>query len=268
MIIIYAFLFIFGLVIGSFVNVLIWRIPREEGIVGGRSHCPHCGKMVAWYDLIPLLSFLLLNRRCRHCHQFISWRYFLIELYSGLVFVFSYQFSSGQSLAHWLIVVFLLEIYLALSVIDLEHLILPDKLIIAGLIGVFIYGILERPNIITVDLNVLSLNHLATAGGLFAFFALLWLSSKGQWMGFGDAKLALLIGLSFGFIGGMIVLYTAIIMGFLVGIFLLITAQADLKTKLPFGAFLGVSSSLYLLFGYGIILEQLGSIYTIINIFK
>jgi len=133
---------------------------------------------------------------------------------------------------------------------------------------VVIYGALEKLKLIKTDLNIFSLTNFSAAGAFFLFFFLIWLATRGRGMGLGDSKLALLIGLIFGVIGGIIVIYTAIMLGFIVGLTLLLATKASLKTKLPFGTFLGISACLYLIMGYGIIIREFGSISLIINFYK
>lgn len=248
-------------------NVVIYRIPRGQSIVKGRSKCPDCGKKLAWYDLIPIASFLILKRQCRNCKALISWAYPLVELYSGFVFLVSYKFFSPNGLANWLFIVFILELFLILGLIDLRRLILPDSLLIV-LLGAS-FSILAISKLFDVRIGWLTSISSGFIGAaiLFAALFIIWLLSKGQWLGFGDVKLVGIIGLIFGFWGGLAILYIAIILGTLFGLFLLLTHRANLKTKLPFGAFICLSATFYIFEG-NIVLSRLGSIfYTIPYIF-
>ena len=214
-------LFILGLLVGSFLNVLIYRLPRGIGFVKGRSACPHCEKQIAWYDLMPVISFVLLHGRCRNCHAPISFQYPLIEIISGIFFVF----------APSIIALILLEIFLVIAVIDYQHLIIPDSLvIIVGLVGLFQL-------------------HLFTALASAGFFGILWLISNGRWIGFGDVKLAGALGLFFGFPATLLIIYIAIMVGGAVGLVLMATRRATMKTALPFGSLLCVSAGVYLFYG-------------------
>ena len=120
-------LFILGLLVGSFLNVLMYRLPRGEQFVAGHSRCPHCGHELAWYDLLPVISYLMLRARCRYCHARISVQYPIIELVSGLFFV----------LGHSVVAIIFLEVFLVIAVIDYQHLIIPDSLLVVlGIVGI------------------------------------------------------------------------------------------------------------------------------------
>lgn len=224
-----VFLFLFGLSAGSFINVVIWRVPRGEGVAAGRSRCRDCGQPLTWYDLVPVISWLILRARCRHCRAPISIQYPLVELASGLFFVYG-----GTAFDIWL-----LEIFLALFVIDLRHLLLPDSIILAGLIGALVFS---RFHLLTVP-------NLLTAFLLFGFFFLLWAVSRGRWLGLGDAKLAALIGLAFGPWPGLTVIYAGVFLGGLTALALLAARRAQLHTRLPLGSFLCLAAAFYLLWG-------------------
>ena len=260
--------FILGLIVGSFVNVVICRLPRSQSVVKGRSKCPDCGKRLAWYDLIPIVSFLVLKRRCRNCKVPISWTYPLIELYSGLVFLVSYQLFSPDGLVNWLFIVFVLELFLILGLIDLRHLILPDSLLIVLLGGSLSVLAISKLFDIYLGWPMSVASSFIGAAILFSVLFVMWLLSKGQWLGFGDVKLAGIIGLIFGFWGGLAILYAAVVLGALLGLVLLLTHRANLKTKLPLGTFICLSATFYIL-GGNVVLSRLDSIfYTIPSILK
>ena len=229
-----------GLIAGSFINVVIYRVPRKLGIVFGRSQCPHCERSLFWYDMIPVISFFFLGGRCRFCRKPISILYPLVEIISGLIFLYFYS-SLGLNMQA-LFYVFIAEVLLILFFTDLEHMILPDAVIIAGFIG----AIILRP-------SLLSLNHIMAAIFFLALFFLVWFLSKGKWLGLGDAKFMALIGFIFGLWSASIVLYTAVIIGTVVGILVLVAKRGNMKTHLPFGSFLSVACGYYLLFGFGIL---------------
>lgn len=244
---IYFFIFLFGLAVGSFVNAVICRLPRGRGLTG-RSACPRCARPIVWYDLIPLASFFILKRRCRNCGGGISWCYPLVELYSGLAALGSFEWLGRSGLADAAFGFFLLMIFLTLSVIDFRHFILPDGVIGAGAFGALLYAFFGPGNF-----HPLAYQNILTALGLFIFFFLFWAASRGAWLGLGDAKLAALIGLVFGPLGGSAVIYLAIVLGAMVGIVLMAFKRAGPKTRLPFGSFICLTASLYLFFGYAII---------------
>ncbi|MDO8669288.1 MAG: prepilin peptidase, partial [Candidatus Buchananbacteria bacterium] len=222
-----VYLFLLGLIVGSFVNVVIYRIPRGQSVVGGRSQCPNCRKKLPWYDLIPIASFFIVRGRCRNCKKSISWIYPLVELYSGFIFLFSFSLFVSGGLINWLFVVFVLEVLFILALIDLRHLILPDSLLLVLLIGVVVLGVIQRWLNLGSDWQVLNLDNLIGAVSLFGFLFLIWLLSKGKWLGFGDVKLAGIIGLIFGLWGGLIIFYGAIIIGTAVGLILLVSHRAN-----------------------------------------
>ncbi len=180
-----------------------------------------------------------------------------VELYSGLIFVLSFWIlgpsgtSTGSMLSpliYWLFVLFLLELFLILAVIDLKHLILPDSLIISGVAITLIYGVGDR-FFLKSNGSILSLNNFFAAILAFLFFFSIWFFSKGRGIGLGDAKFAILIGLVFGPFGSLMVLYCAVVLGTLVGLTLLIAKKTDIKTKLPLGTFIAISASVYILAG-------------------
>ena len=234
-------LILFGLIVGSFVNALIYRVPRSLGM-NGRSMCPSCKTTVAWYDLVPLFSFLFLRGRCRKCRQTISLTYPLVELLTAFSFwqigrSFNLTFNNTIFLIYSL---FLVSIFIALLFIDLKHYILPDEFIFSGFL-VSIGFLIAFPQDIKEKIAGVIL-----WGGMFFIIHLI---SKGKWMGFGDVKLAVLIGLVFGLLEGLFVVYLAIFAGFIVSIALMLTSRASLKTKIPFGSFLAGASIIFLLFG-------------------
>ena len=208
-------LFLFGLIVGSFLNVVIYRLPRNESFVARRSRCAHCGKDIAWYDLFPVFSFVVLRRRCRYCKFPISFQYPIVEILSSILFVFLWQ----QPL---MLAVF--EMLLVLAVIDLKHFVIPDSLLIVlGVVAVYMNH---------------SPSFFITAFACVGIFFLLWFLSKGRWMGFGDVKLAAVLGLLFGFPGTFVIIYIAVIAGGLLGALLLLFKKATMKTELPFGTIL------------------------------
>lgn len=217
-------LFILGLIIGSFISAITYRIPRNLGFIKGRSFCDSCKAELSWYDNIPLFSFLLYHGRSRCCGKKISIRYPLIELVTALGFVVLYSVLGFSILltTYYL----LLILTLSILIIDLEHQIIPDELSwLILLLGLF-----------TV--------HRSLFTSLFSafFFSLLllalYLATKGRGMGLGDVKLAIPIGLWLGLEKGMIWLMLSFISGGIVASVLLLLKKAKLKTKIAFGPFL------------------------------
>jgi len=195
-----AIVFIFGLVIGSFLNVVIFRYNTGKGY-GGRSQCFSCARQLRWQELVPLLSFIFLMGRCKGCRARVSLQYFMVELLTAVVFtltlarlgLFSTTFDPGlvaYAAASAVFFLFVMAILIVIAIYDLRHTIIPD-----GLVYTFILLALAK-----VGANAL-LNpgypwfvDIVSGTLLSLFFAGLWYFSKGEWMGFGDAKLALGIG--------------------------------------------------------------------------
>jgi leader peptidase (prepilin peptidase)/N-methyltransferase len=248
-----AIIFVFGLMIGSFLNVVIWRLPREQKLTG-RSHCPHCDHVLTAAELVPLFSFVWQRGRCAHCRAPISIRYPLIELSCGLLFLVAVLlFPPAVTVDYVLLLRILIAIAVLIPVfvIDLEHYIILDVIILPA-------------SLVMLGLNVVSDLLLSqsliawssyTIGGIVAalaagaFFYVIWKVSSGRWMGFGDVKLTLLLGLILGLPGIVTGLFMAFLLGSVVGIGLMALRIKKLKSMLPFGTFLSVATILALFFG-------------------
>lgn len=265
--IVFLFIFIFGTFIGSFLNVVIWRLPKGKKLTG-RSECPNCKHQLNWLDLIPVVSFLISGAKCRYCSKSISWRYPLIELFTGVLFVLAVLLvSPGMDLhniqpgpvswliADWVDVVkylFILSVLFVVFVIDLEHYLILDKIVFPALVVVLVLNFLVSMIIGETLLDYLP--HLidslmGMAAGFLPFFLLWWLS-KGKWMGLGDAKFGLLLGAIFGFPQIWVCFFIAFLLGTVVAIPLLLTGKKELSSKLPFGTFLAVSAVITLWYGW------------------
>jgi leader peptidase (prepilin peptidase)/N-methyltransferase len=242
-------IFLIGLVIGSFVGVIIHRLPNGEQFIAGRSYCQSCKRVLQWNDLIPVLSFLALKGRCRYCRGKISPVNLAVEILSGIIFAVSFFFLSPLGLAHWLFWVLVLELFLILAFIDLKFFILPDS-VMAVIFAAFVcYEIIGGA--VVESGSVFSFNNLACAAAWFLIFFLIWRFSGGKGMGLGDAKLAGLTGLIFGFWNSVFILYLAVAAGAAAGLMLILSGKGGLKTKLPLGTFIGFSVVFFILFGSG-----------------
>jgi len=243
------FIFILGSVIGSFLNVIILRYDTGQSVIKGRSQCSNCQKKLKWYELIPLLSFLIQKGRCRSCKSKISIQYPIVEILTGIIFLLIFsaqggQFSIFKIVYFW--VVFSLLIIIA--VYDLKHQIIPD-------IFVYLFIFFAFWNLgFDWNLKIGIWNFLA---GIifFAFFGSIWLVSRGNWMGLGDAKLALGIGWLLGLFKGILALLLSFWTGALIGIFLLFffKKEYNLKSRIPFGPFLILGIIIAFFFGDAII---------------
>jgi len=253
----------YGLVIGSFLNVVIHRLPREQSLLRPRSRCPACGAAIAWYDNVPVLSYLVLGGRCRRCRAAISPRYPLVEATAAGLLVavlgyFDFEFSL-QSVSIGIFVLLLL----ALAIIDLEHFLLLDCLTLPGLA----LGILVAPLVATFveapDQTVLArlgglvlpgLGHALSAlfgallgaavGALIPFLiAQTWeLLFHKEGMGFGDVKFLAMIGAFLGWKGVLLTIGLGSVIGAVVGVGLIIGGRGGRDTQLPFGTFLALGA--------------------------
>ena len=209
---------LFGLVMGSFIGAVSYRIPRNLKFIKGRSFCDSCKKSLKWFNNIPLLSFLVLGGRSSCCGKRISFRYPLIEIAAFMGVVFTYLLTSN------LIFVFLFLVLLTIFVIDVESQIIPDNLSIL----VFLSGILYS----------FSFEHLFAGFFLSFLILLIFLLTKGKGMGLGDVKLTLGLGVWLGFSKGFLFLLLSFLVGGIFASILLLTKKAKMKTKIAFGPFL------------------------------
>jgi len=216
-----------GLVVGSFISVVTYRLPRNQGFVKGRSYCDNCKKEISWYDNIPLISFLLYHGTSRCCNKKISIRYPLIEIASAASFVALYlAFGLSIQLATYYL---LLILTLSILIIDLEHQIIPDELIWL-LLFISLFTVQGNPFVA-----------LFSAFAFACFFLALYLITLGRGMGLGDVKLAIPLGLLLGFEKGLYWLLASFVLGGMVATLMLILKRANLKTKIAFGPFLVVA---------------------------
>ena len=236
----YFLIFFIGLCFGSFLNVLLFRLDRKKGIVMGRSECTKCLKQLGWYDLIPLISYLKLRGKCRYCQKPISVIYSLTELVTASA-VTLYFGANGLYLGpSEIFYVFTLVLMVALIFFDALYLILPDKIVLAlGGVAV-IYGAVLR--------NSDFINLLVSGFSFGLAFAILYVVSRWRWMGFGDVKLAFVIGSILGYPLGFFAIIVAIWVAALAGVVLMALKKANLKTALPFGSFMAGSTIIFVIF--------------------
>lgn len=248
--------FVFGSAMGSFLNVVILRLPGGKSL-GGRSHCGSCGKTLKALDLIPLVSFLFLRGRCRYCGAKISPRYFIIEALTGLLFAFlllnffPVSPAQGVLLAKFLA---LLCIVIVVFVVDLEHYVILSNVLLVGTGLVFLAdAVLDFMHAGGAEFAVFHsyvLNGLLGAAVCFLPFFLAWAwPPQGTYMGFGDVELAPFLGLALGWPLGPLAIFIAILLGGIVGIFLILRGKKTLKSRIPFGTFLSVAAIISLFYG-------------------
>lgn len=223
----YAALFLFGAIIGSFLNVVIYRFNTGKSL-NGRSHCMSCGNILAWHDLFPVFSYVWLRGKCRQCEAHIPSRYALVEIATGALFVahaYVFQYDLGILLFALIATSFLVVIF----VYDLRHMIIPDTLV-AGLSIVAALAVLYEA-LQGFGATAFILHH-ALAGALAAlFFASFWFFSKGRWMGLGDAKLAFPLGLFAGPLGIIAVIMLAFWIGAIVSLTIVVLQKMMQKGK-------------------------------------
>ena len=248
-------LFVFGTIIGSFLSVVILRSISGENWAKGRSRCDSCRKTIFWYDNIPLLSFLILKGKCRHCKKQILPLHPMVEVLTGVLFMWWYwggflffkltqaPFSILQPI-FWLIVGLIL-IYI--FIIDLNYMIIPDGAVIAltGLAIIYrlslsISGIMQIHDLYTTLLAALL---------SFGFFFALWYFTKGKGMGFGDVKLSIPLALLLGSQKTIVGMFFAFVIGAVVGLILVAFGKSKMKTAIPFGPFLIIGTAISLIWG-------------------
>ena len=236
---VYFFIFLFGLAVGSFLNCIIYRLEKGESFLRGRSFCPHCGHILSFGDLIPLLSFLILKGKCRYFQQKISWQYPLVEISTGLLFISLLNLTQVRPVYFYLLLMgcFLIIIF----VYDLKYYIIPDKIIYPAIVIAFRYTLRDPASLMKPGLTAAFLAS--------AFFLIIVILSRGKWMGIGDIKLAFLIGLILGWPKILPALFLAFLIGAIIGIGLIVAGKKTLKSEVPFGPFLVTGTFLALFWG-------------------
>lgn len=255
---------VIGLCFGSFVNALVWRLHKKRDFVRERSECTHCHHILAWYDLIPVVSWVLLGGKCRYCHKKIDDSP-LTEGSVAVVFVLSYLFwpfgftAGGLALlVLWLLAVVILA---ALFLYDLKWSLLPNVLTFP-LIGLGVawagiyYGLVAPQPLLSVAQDITF--GLASVAGIYGA---LYFVSKGEWVGFGDVKLGVFMGLILGWQGGLLAVMLANVIAFLWVAPGLVTHRIDRKTRIPFGPFLIIATVISLLFAKQLIAAYLSVIF-------
>jgi|SRR3989344_1325387 len=256
------FVFIFGLCIGSFLNCVIYRLSLDDsslwknlGGLQNRSYCPHCKHPLMWLDLIPVFSFLFLKSKCRYCAQKISIQYPIIEILTGLIFLLIFIFNppAGGSIINQFIIYqfinlfflfYIASVLIVIFVYDLKYYLIPDKILFPAIAVAFAYRLFHFPSII---------NYLGAVLIAFTFFGVIYLISRGRWMGFGDVKLAVLLGLLLGFPVILAGLFLSFFFGAIIGLGLILFGKKGLKSQVPFAPFLIIGTFVALFWGEKII---------------
>ncbi len=261
-----SFSTLFGACVGSFLNVCIYRIPRDESVVTPRSHCPHCNTSIPWYLNIPVFSWLCLRGKCATCKGPISFRYTLVELLTALLFLvvflkwadpatlaMPFLLHPGMIPVYWL---FLSGLVLG-TFVDFEHFIIPDSVTIGGMAaGMILSGLV--PSMHGTDLWWLGLLRagvgLATGFGLL--LAVAWIGElifKKEAMGFGDVKLMGAIGAFLGWQAVLFTLFAASLLGSVCGLLMIACGGVKLRSRIPFGPYLAAGAMVWLFWGPAIL---------------
>lgn len=250
----YLLVFYFGCLVGSFLNVVILRLPQGQKLTG-RSRCPSCGRQLKPLELLPVLSFLFLFGRCSKCKAKISWRYFVIELLTGLLFAVVWKF--GQPFVSFVDYLLLARNFVVVSilvlvfVIDFEHYLILDAVVFPGLALVLLLNLAIGEALGHGVLPGLHNFLWSLLGAVIAAapFALLWLASRGRWLGLGDVKFALFTGAVFGWPLLAVSLLSAVFIGGASSVLLLVSKRKTLASRVPFGTFLSLGAAVALFFG-------------------
>jgi len=244
--------FVLGTIVGSFLNVCIHRIPQGKSIVAPSSHCPRCKTPIRFYDNIPLVSFIILQGRCRKCHNPISLRYPLVEFLMGL-FSLILLLRYGISTLYVIYFAFFASLTLV-SFIDLSHRIIPDVISLPGIVIGLIISLLHPQMSIKDSL----IGVLLGGGSLYAVASIYHLVTKREGMGGGDVKLLAMIGAFIGWKGVLFTILCSSFIGSVVGVALMLVSSADSKYAVPFGPFLSLGAIIYVLWGEALITWYLG----------
>ena len=238
-----ALVIILGALWGSFANVCIFRLPKEKGVVSGRSHCPKCKKKIVWYDNIPIISFFLLGGKCRKCKKSISIQYVIVESINIVSFITIYYFF-GISIITVLLMMLSIS-FLIIFFIDLEHFIIPNVLTFPMMIVGFLKSF--DPNLPSLFPNYIN----SLIGGLFGY-GVIWSIiyfykqlRKKEGMGLGDAKLLAVVGFWFGWISIPFVLFLSSVLALLWVAPDLIKKSKKLTSQIPFGPYIILASILF-----------------------
>ncbi len=238
---VYMILFLLGSAVGSFLNVLIDCLPFDKKFINRRSVCDHCHKILSPIDLIPVFSYLFLFGKCRFCGKKINIQYPLVELTTGLLFLFSFHYYF--SITSYVLALIIISLSVAIFMIDLKYSLVLDALSYPAIffaLGYTIFNNLQDPRIILN--NVLG----SLLAGLFFWF--LWAVTKGKGMGEGDILIAIFIGLLTGYPVILVALLIAFLTGSLVGVILILLGRKKMKSEIAFGPFLIAGAYLALIF--------------------
>lgn len=245
------YIFVLGLSIGSFLNVVIDRLPNNKSILG-RSHCDYCKKTLEPASLIPVVSYFLQGGKCKNCSKRLLVQYPIVEIVTGVLFVFTWTQFINLGVETTILYLTVVSIFIAMFVADLKYQIIPDELqLILFFVSFRLLYLLSNPNFLGYVERF-----------TFAFVAmlpllLLFLVTRGKGMGFADVKLTFILGILFGLKLGIVTVYLAFITGGVVGFCLLITGLKKRKSKIAFGPFI-IASAFAVLYNQGLFMRLIG----------
>ncbi len=234
---------LFGLALGSFINVCIYRIPLKKSIISPPSTCPKCGQRIKFYDNIPLISYILLLGKCRHCHDRIPLTYPAVELLIGVMSLALF-IRYGLSI-HYILFLLFVSALIAISFIDFRHKIIPDVLSLPGIVAGFLISFL--PGTITWLDSLIGI--LSGGGALFLVGFVYKILTGREGMGGGDVKLLAMIGAWMGWISLPFIVLISSLTGAVIGFAFIILSGKGLRFRIPFGPFLSLGALLYFFFG-------------------
>jgi len=227
---------VFGAIVGSFLNVCIYRLPLGTSIVWPASACPHCRREIAWFENIPIVSYLVLRGRCRTCRQPIGMQYPIVEAITAAMFGFAWWYY-GPSVLLVSRLIFGCAL-IVLFVIDLEHQLLPNVITLPGIVVGFAFSFFTEPGWIDSLLGIV-----VGGGTLLLMFYLYLLVRKKEGLGMGDPKMLAMMGAFLGWKMTLVALMFASVAGSLVGLTMMATRRGSMESMLPFGCFLAVGAA-------------------------
>jgi len=253
--------FLLGTVIGSFIDCAVGRLAKKEDIVFKRSYCPHCHHSLAWFELVPIFSFIVLKGRCRYCHQRIPWEHPVVELITGLLFVLIFLFG-GPTI--WTLFLILVAIPLEIVFLfDLKYSLIPSQLVYSILVFTLLFRLgsdvyqKQGSGFWSSDLFSSFLGMIFIGG----FLGSLYLLTKGKGMGLGDVELGVLLGAILGWPQSLVGLFLSFLIGAILGLILIVLKKKNWKSEVPFGTFLILGTAIALIVGSQLIHWYLSLLY-------
>ena len=250
--------FVYGLLVGSFLNAWVWRLHTHRKVSKGRSMCPHCKTPLRWYELIPVFSWLALRGKCRTCHKPISWQYPAVELANAAVWVSLFLFLNPANILEWvsfLAWLALASLLLAALVYDAKWMLLPDAFMVPAVVVALVIAVVSAVGMGSLSELIARLVAAILFGGIFF---LIWFISKGSWIGDGDIWLAAIMGLVLTGVQLVVAIFVAFNLGAIVGLVLIAIHKKNRKSMIAFGPFLIIGLFAGFFFGEALLNWYLG----------